>query len=418
MKKTNKRRNIFILILLMLFIIVLLRAFSNSRANKVIEITANIKDNSSLLVDEKTTLEAINEGESGFSITLPDVINTKKVTKYIVTQKEIIENAEEEKQENVTNTTNETANETTNDIRNNEGIDTIDVKQADTTNPQAIEKTSKVEKLPGEKIYLTQEERENSEIMLTVEYDKKEIKGEILYNKKLVLEDKENNEKKEDDKNITDEEKTINSENSNDTEILSVSGYMPHDTELEVTEVEIDKFKNEISEKYPNHIITENFDIKLMSQQKEYLTEEYDQTLDIEMTMPNQDKTYTILEIQEEDPTQEEKIQENTEQGDTKQGRTQDNATEQTDTINELQDIKIEDNKLQFEVKELHAYVLLELQEPQNAISSQNNLATQDASQNGISLMAVEGENTTLKIDDYESDKNYYLGLNYTENLF
>ena len=196
MKKTNKRRNIFILILLMLFIIVLLRAFSNSRANKVIEITANIKDNSSLLVDEKTTLEAINEGESGFSITLPDVINTKKVTKYIVTQKEIIENAEEEKQENVTNTTNETANETTNDIRNNEGIDTIDVKQADVTNPQTVEKTSKVEKLPGEKIYLTQEERENSEIMLTVEYDKKEIKGETLYNKKLVLEDKENNEKK------------------------------------------------------------------------------------------------------------------------------------------------------------------------------------------------------------------------------
>ena len=414
MKKTNKRRNIFILILLMLFIIVLLRAFSNSRANKVIEITANIKDNSSLLVDEKTTLEAINEGESGFSITLPDVINTKKVTKYIVTQKEIIENAEEEKQENVTNTTNET----TNDIRNNEGIDTIDVKQADVTNPQTVEKTSKVEKLPGEKIYLTQEERENSEIMLTVEYDKKEIKGETLYNKKLVLEDKENNENKEDDKNITDEEKTINSENSNDTEILSVSGYMPHDTELEVTEVEIDKFKNEISEKYPNHIITENFDIKLMSQQKEYLTEEYNQTLDIEMTMPNQDKTYTILEIQEEDPTQEEKIQENIEQENTNQSPTQDNAIEQTDTIKELQDIKVEDNKLQFEVKKLQSYVLLELQDSQNAISSQDNMANEKTSTaNGISLMAVEGENTTLKIDDYESDKNYYLGLNYTENM-
>ena len=109
------------------------------------------------------------------------------------------------------------------------------------------------------------------------------------------------------------------------------------------------------------------------------------QTLDIEMTMPNQDKTYTILEIQK-DSTQEEKIQENTEQENTNQDTTQDNAIEQTDTINELQDIKIEDNKLQFEVKELHAYVLLELQEPQNAISSQNNLATQDASQNGISL--------------------------------
>ena len=179
MKKTNKR-NILVLIFLMILIIILLRAFSNSRANKVIEITANIQDNSSLLADEKTTLEAINEGESGFSITLPDVINTKKVTKYIVTQKEIIENEEKEKQENVTNTTNETAN----DIGSNKETGTIDVKQADTTNSQNIEKTSKVEKLPGEKIYLTQEERENSSIILTVEYDKKEIKGETLYNKK------------------------------------------------------------------------------------------------------------------------------------------------------------------------------------------------------------------------------------------
>ena len=51
---------------------------------------------------------------------------------------------------------------------------------------------------------------------------------------------------------------------------------MPYDTELEATELEIDKFKNKISEKYPNHIITENFDIKLMSQQKEYLAEEYE----------------------------------------------------------------------------------------------------------------------------------------------
>ena len=156
MKKTNKR-NIVILIFLMIFIIILLRAFSNSRANKVIEITANIQDNSGLLVDEKTTLEAINEEESGFSITLPEVINTKKVTKYIVTQKEMVENTEEETKSNLTNTTNETTNEIASDSKSNEETNIINVEQADTTNPQVIEKTSKVEKLPGEKIYLTQD---------------------------------------------------------------------------------------------------------------------------------------------------------------------------------------------------------------------------------------------------------------------
>lgn len=414
MKKTNKR-NIVILIFLMIFIIILLRAFSNSRANKVIEITANIKDNSGLLVDEKTTLEAINEGESGFSITLPEVVNTKKVTKYIVTQKEMVENTEEETKSNLTNTTNETTNEIASDSKSNEETNIINVEQADTTNPQVIEKTSKVEKLPGEKIYLTQEERKNSSIILTVEYDKKEIKGETLYNKELVLEDKENDENKVDDTNIANKEDAID-EDSEDNEILFVSGYMPYDTELETAEVKIDRVKKEIEENYPDYLITENFDIKLMSQEKEYLVEEYDQTLDIEITMPNKDKTYTILEIQEDTP-QEENVQENVKQEETEQNTTEETNIEQSDTIKELQDIKTEDNKLQFETNELYAYILLELQEPQNAIASQNNLATQDASQNGISLMAVEGENTTLNIDDYESDKNYYLGLNYTENM-
>ena len=414
MKKTNKR-NIVILIFLMIFIIILLRAFSNSRANKVIEITANIQDNSGLLVDEKTTLEAINEGKSGFSITLPEVINTKKVTKYIVTQKEMLENTEEETKSNITNTTNETTNEIASDSKSNEETNIINVEQADTTNPQVIEKTSKVEKLPGEKIYLTQEERKNSSIILTVEYDKKEIKGETLYNKELVLEDKENDENKVDDTNIANKEDAID-EDSEDNEILFVSGYMPYDTELETAEVKIDRVKNEIEENYPDYLITENFDIKLMSQEKEYLVEEYDQTLDIEITMPNKDKTYTILEIQE-DTAQEENVHENLKQEETEQNTTEETNIEQSDTIKELQDIKTEDNKLQFETNELYAYILLELQEPQNAIASQNNLATQDASQNGISLMAVEGENTTLNIDDYESDKNYYLGLNYTENM-
>lgn len=35
---------------------------------------------------------------------------------------------------------------------------------------------------------------------------------------------------------------------------------------------------------------------------------------------------------------------------------------------------------------------------------------------NDIATIAVGGEETKLKIDDYEKDKNYYFGLNYTEN--
>ena len=199
MKKTNKR-NILVLIFLIILIIILLRAFSNSRASKVIEITANIEDNSSLLVDEKITLEAINEGESGFSITLPNVINTKKVTKYIVTQKELIENTEKNTKSNLLNTTNEPANGKASNSKSSEETNTINVQQVNTIT-EDIEKTSKVEKLPGEKIYLTQEERKNSSITLTVEYDKKEIQGEIFYNKELIFKEIENNENNEENQN-------------------------------------------------------------------------------------------------------------------------------------------------------------------------------------------------------------------------
>ena len=316
MKKTNKR-NILILIILIIFIIILLRAFSNSRANRVIEITANIQDNSGLLVDEQITLEAINEGESGFSITLPEVVNTKKVTKYMVVQKEMIENTEEETNSGLTNTTNHettnaTINQMTSDLNSGEDTNTIQVQQANTTSSGAIEKTSIVEKSPGEKIYLTQEERENASIILTVEYDKKEVKGETFYHKQLVLKDEDANENTDNNENITNNESTIDNETSTDNEILSVSGYMPYDTELEVTAIEMDTFQDEIAEKYPNYVVIEKFDIQLMSQETEYLAQDHDQTLYVEMIMPNQDKTYTILEIQK-DTTQED-IQENASQ--------------------------------------------------------------------------------------------------------
>ena len=180
MKKT-KSKNIVILIVLIILIIVMLRAFIKSRANNVVEITANFKDNNSLLSDETVTLEAINEGESGYSITLPDIINTKRVSKYIITQKEIIENTEE----NVT-----------------------------------------VDMLPGEKIYLTSEEFENLQVSLVAEYDFLEVGTQTLYNKKLIKNDSE------------------------DCELLSVSGYMFYDTEMQVNEADITGVESKIEENY------------------------------------------------------------------------------------------------------------------------------------------------------------------------
>ena len=324
MKKT-KSKNIVILIVLIILIIVMLRAFIKSRANNVVEITANFKDNNSLLSDETVTLEAINEGESGYSITLPDIINTKRVSKYIITQKEITENTEE----NVT-----------------------------------------VDMLPGEKIYLTSEEFENLQVSLVAEYDFLEVGTQTLYNKKLIKNDSE------------------------DCELLSVSGYMFYDTEMQVNEADITGVESKIEENYSNSFLFGNYDIKLISDSQEYNPKDYEQTLDIKISANNEDSIYKVLEMQD-------------------------------DNIQELSDIIIENGKIKFSVEKLQPYLVLqenkievlELDSNDNNTSDEQITTNDDNNNdNDVASYSVGGEEAKFLIDDFDADRNYYLGLNY--NIF
>lgn len=112
-----------------------------------------------------------------------------------------------------------------------------------------------------------------------------------------------------------------------------------------------------------------NYNISLNSDNEKYENQKYKQKLQIEIFV-NEGKKYTILEIIDE-------------------------------KINKKQEIENEEGKIIFEVSELNPYLLLE-----NSKDS-----TID-----IEEIAEKEENEKLEIDDYETDKNYYLGLNYTEN--
>ena len=81
MKKINKKK-IILLIILIIMIIIEIKAFTDSRATKLLDVAANIIDVSSLLKDEKCELKATSEGESGYSITLPNKVNNKKIGTY------------------------------------------------------------------------------------------------------------------------------------------------------------------------------------------------------------------------------------------------------------------------------------------------------------------------------------------------
>ena len=146
MKKINKKR-ILILIGLIILILLEIKAFRDSKAEKIIDISANCKDSQELIEDEKATIQAVNEGKNGISIILPEFVNEKKVSKYLMTNQEVVTKNEEKDE----NSVNEQKNESTKEFE---------------------------EKLPGEKIYLTQEEKDKLNIDLVVEYDSLEIEKE------------------------------------------------------------------------------------------------------------------------------------------------------------------------------------------------------------------------------------------------
>ena len=109
-----------------------------------------------------------------------------------------------------------------------------------------------------------------------------------------------------------------------------------------------------------------NYNIELTTENEKYDYQKYEQKLQIEMSV-NQGVKYTVLEIED-----------NQIQGQVK--------------------IKEEKDKITFTVKNLKSYLLLE--EKKGIESFVSETATDDS-------VVIDGPNTKLEIDDYDSDKNY-----------
>ena len=325
MKKINKKR-ILILIGLIILILLEIKAFRDSKAEKLIDISANCKDSQELIEDEKITIQAVNEGKDGISITLPELVNEKKVSKYLIANQEIVTKNEEKEE----NSVNEQKNENTKEFE---------------------------EKLPGEKIYLTQEEKDKLNIDLVVEYDSLEIEKERLYNKKLALEDK-------------------------DKEILNVSGYMPLKTEMTVENIDLSTIEKQIESEYPNKKICGNYKIKLLLDGQEYNPQKYEQKLNIEINL-SENKEYTILEYKNE-------------------------------KLSKCEKAEAGKGKIIISATETNSYLVLE--EANNSDTELLNSENQDDIDVQADEIATETSESRLEIDDYETDKNYYTGLNYTED--
>ena len=332
--KKNKKKGIIKLIILVILLIAQVKIFRDSRANNVTYITANIIDAKGLVSAETSSIIAINEGENGMAIMLPDILNTKKVTKEII-----------RKEEDTTNEENEVYTNSIDSSGINEESNIIDTNTQ--TSEETITKT--VEMLPGEKVYLTQEEISDLAITLKVEYDTKEVNSQLLFNRKVSFIDED------------------------DYEVLSISGYMPKDAKIDVKEIDITEITSEIIEKYPESFLIGNYDIKLIANEKEYIAKDFGEKLTVEISIIDGSKYHYVLKVKGNE-------------------------------IQEYNEFKIENGKLKFSTENFENYLILEMQNGPVVYAEENIVEESSGDSNGTAI-SIDGSNPIFEIDDFEAQR-------------
>lgn len=289
MRKLNIKR-LTILILLSIFIIIEIIAFDLSRAKNIKEVTLNVADRQGLLEMQISLLNAIDDGESGYYIILPGVVNTKYVSSYLVKEKSIT-NEIETSNENVTDTE----------------TDSIVIEEVPEDEPQE----NLVELLPGDRLYLTEEELDNLNVEINAVYNSKEKNEQLLY--------------------YTNLEKVIGNN------IIEVKGYMPLNSEIEELEITAEQIglieglaKSTIGE---NTILDSIVNIKIATNEIEYNNMEYEENFKI-----------TISEFDEKNIL-----------GNCKIAKI---ITGEETQINVLEDIEIVDNKIDFYTDKLDMFII------------------------------------------------------------
>ena len=347
-----KRKNILILIVLLIAILFEIKVFTSSRANRLIEITANIIDEKGMAKQETITLQATNQGESGYAITLPSMVEGKKIETYLIEAKPIVSQNDTKEEQNTTtnivanevrnrgndiaensinNTTDNTASNTTNKAVNALSSTTLKAQstyslssiQEETTDEDEImvlsdeqeevvaqeegDSAQIVEKAGGETLYLTQEELDSQTIELTVQYDSKQVEDEMLYAKIIQNEEQENP--------------------------VTVEGYLPEEATVDMKQVSQEEVEGAVEEGLSENVEVQlAYDIKIMLNEKEYTNKSQDELLKVTIAgienLDTSKQRYAILHIH-------------------------------GDEVKIIEDIKISENSITFETDKFSTYALL-----------------------------------------------------------
>ncbi len=241
----NKNTRIYLVIGILVLLLLQFIALGLSRAQRLIEIEVTVKDSENLVADQNIILNAIDSGDSGHFILLPEKVNSVYTIGYHVENTEILDiNPDDE--------------ETDGEIYDYSVLNA------------------------GDKIFLNEEELANREVEITVEYNSK-VSQDSTFNEKVYYRDLYEND-------------YIESEDILGNMLLKA--YMPLNLELEIGNqipLEVDSLVNDNIDE--NHEVDKIMKIDLTLNDEEFDFSRLEEDLTILINPVDLDKVYSAYSI-------------------------------------------------------------------------------------------------------------------------
>ena len=258
--------------------------------------------------------------------------------------------------------------------------------------------------LNSKEFKLTDEQIEEKQIYLIAEYDYKKEKDEIIYNKIIS--------------------------NSTNQANISISGYMPQNSEVSIKEKNIEEVKEIILKNFQDVNKDINlvaaYDLKILSEEKEYEPEEFDEKVKVLISGidGNNFKIWHIKNDNTVEMIEEKSDSENIEfetEGFSIYGiEIEEEKKDKKEEVQSTEEIIIQDIE-KVEEKEENLVGDSNSTDINNTTTENktNSEPTNKATQLGAPRKAAARNlpDSTLSIDDSESDYYYYMGQNYTDNI-
>ncbi|MBR6034181.1 MAG: PQQ-like beta-propeller repeat protein [Clostridia bacterium] len=265
----------------------------------------------------------------------------------------------------------------------------VEEEKKEETKPKSLEEIlaeiKGKEFLPEDEIELKEDEIAGKKLYFIAVYDKKEVKGKELYNK-IVSEKVGNN-------------------------AITISGYMPEDAEAKVTIVDAKSVEDKISNSTKTNVkLQAAFDIKIISNGKEYEPNEFDEDVNVIINGLDNQKI-NIWHVKSDDNV--EKIEVNISKKDV-EFKASSFSIYGVEVVEDEENVQNETDLSKNEASDTSKEDKTEEQEEKNETPTETTGGTKASPP--LRAPAPNIPDTTLTINDYTSDYYYYLGKNYTDN--